>query len=193
MNQKHNREDIIAVGAELVRRNGYHATGINDILREAGIPKGSFYNFFPTKEAYVREVLAWYASRMEKAMRKIFSQTDMSAVARLKKFYRLVIAGNAEEGFQNGCLLNNLSIEVAGKHDLLAEEADYQFNRWVDEIETLVREGQQSGEISTRFPARETAEFIHTAFYGAFARMKSTRDESTMATVYTMMFDSICL
>lgn len=191
MNVKHNREEIIEIGAELVRRQGYHATGINDILREAGIPKGSFYNFFPTKEAFVREVLIWYAGRMQRAMQGIFAQNHLSPLARLKKFYGLVIAGNAEEGFQNGCLLNNLSIEMAGINDAIAEEADLQFNHWIDEIEVVIEEGQEIGEISNRFSARETAEFLHTSFYGAFARMKSTRDESTMASIYEILFASI--
>lgn len=191
MNQKHNREEIIAIGAELVRQQGYHATGINDILKEAGIPKGSFYNFFPTKEAFIKEVLAWYAGRMQRAMRGIFSQNSISPLERLKKFYGLVIAGNAEEGFQNGCLLNNLSIEVGGINEALAEETDYQFNLWIDEIEGVVAEGQEIGEISDRFTARDTAEFLHTSFYGAFSRMKSTRDDSTMSNVYEMMFDAI--
>ena len=46
MGYKHDKEDILAVGYDVLRKNGYHNVGINQILKEAGVPKGSFYNFF---------------------------------------------------------------------------------------------------------------------------------------------------
>lgn len=191
MNQKYSKEDIIEIGGELMREKGYHATGINDILREAGIPKGSFYNFFATKEAFAKDVIQWYGGRMQRAMSGIFANESLSPLNRLKKFYGLVIAGNAEEGFQNGCLVNNLNVEVAGTSDLLAEVTDQQFNLWLDQIETCVSEGQEAGEIKDEFTARELAEFIHTSFFGGLSRMKSSRDGASLTLVYRVAFASI--
>ncbi len=191
MNQKYRKEDIIAIGGELMRKRGYHATGINDILKEAGIPKGSFYNFFPTKEAFSIAVLRWYGGRMQRAMIGIFQQQGASPMARIQKFYRLMITGNKEEGYRFGCLLNNLSIEVAGLSDVMAEETDRMFQLWLDEIEAVVAVGQQQGEITDQYPARDIAEFIHTSFFGAFARMKSVRDASPLLTVFAITMNSI--
>lgn len=191
MNQKYSKEDIIEIGGELMREKGYHATGINDILREAGIPKGSFYNFFPTKEAFAQEAIRWYGGRMQRAMRGIFSNDAISPLHRLKKFYGLLIAGNAEEGFQSGCLVNNFNTEVAGSNGLLAEEADQQFHSWLDEIEMCIAEGQEAGEIKDEFSARELAEFIHTSFFGGLSRMKSSRDGAGLSLVYRVSFASI--
>ncbi|MDP5172032.1 MAG: TetR/AcrR family transcriptional regulator [Bacteroidia bacterium] len=188
MNKKYRKEDVVALGAELIREKGYHATGINDILKEAGIPKGSFYNFFSTKEDFGREALQWYGHRLQRAMKGIFAQQQFTPLQRLKKFYGLLITGNAEEDFLQGCLVNNLSIEVAGGSDLLAAEADRQFNLWIDEVTACIEEGQELGEISDRFPADQLAEFLHTAFFGAFARMKASRDSQPLELVFTMMF-----
>lgn len=191
MNQKYSKEEIIELGAELMRQNGYHATGINDILREAGIPKGSFYNFFPTKEAFAGEAMRWYGARMQRAMAGIFSNPALSPLARLKKFYGLVIAGNAEEDYQHGCLVNNFNNEVAGNNAYLAEEANRQFNLWLDELEACVAEAQATGELTDEFPPRELAEFIHTSFFGALSRMKSSRNGAALTLVYNLVFASI--
>ena len=57
MGYKHNIEDIIDKGSELFRKKGYNNVGINEILKECDIPKGSFYNFFETKEEFAEKVL----------------------------------------------------------------------------------------------------------------------------------------
>ncbi len=189
MNQKHRREDIIAIGAELIRERGYHATGINDILREAGIPKGSFYNFFATKEDFGKEILRWYGARMLRAMKGIFAQSQLSPLHRLKKFYGLIIAGNAQEDFRYGCLVNNLQAEVAGTHELLAQEAHFQFEAWMAEVAACIEEGQALGEITDQYPPAQLAAFLHTAFFGGLARMKATHDAQPLTLVFELTFD----
>jgi len=57
------REHLIEVGLERIRRIGYAATGVKEILDLAGVPKGSFYHYFPSKEAFVQEVLQRYSAR----------------------------------------------------------------------------------------------------------------------------------
>ena len=53
---------LIDVGTRLILEQGYHQTGIQDVLRAAGVPKGSFYYYFPSKEAFAREVIAQFAA-----------------------------------------------------------------------------------------------------------------------------------
>ena len=60
MGYKHQAEDIINTGMELIRTKGYHNVGINEILKASNIPKGSFYNFFESKEDFARQVVAYY-------------------------------------------------------------------------------------------------------------------------------------
>jgi len=55
------REHIIQTGAELILRNGFRATGINTVLEEAGVPKGSFYYYFKSKNDFGLAVIDAYA------------------------------------------------------------------------------------------------------------------------------------
>src|SRR5215813_10266860 len=53
---------LVDAGTRLILEQGYHETGIQDVLQVAGVPKGSFYYYFPSKEAFALEVIAQFAA-----------------------------------------------------------------------------------------------------------------------------------
>ena len=58
---EHTREALIQAGIEHLSRFGYHGTGIKQILDDVNVPKGSFYNFFASKETFVAELIQAYS------------------------------------------------------------------------------------------------------------------------------------
>jgi TetR/AcrR family transcriptional regulator, transcriptional repressor for nem operon len=63
METKSTREQLIDAGLRLIHQNGYIATGLKEILDAAGVPKGSFYHHFSSKEEFAKAVLEKYAAR----------------------------------------------------------------------------------------------------------------------------------
>ncbi len=189
MNRKYEIDDILAAGESLMRRRGYHATGINDILRESGVPKGSFYNFFASKEAFGDQVLEFYGNRMLSVLSSYLHEADLSPLSRLRAFYRWSIEVNQSENFRYGCLVNNLSAEVGGQNERLAAAADAQFAKWTIRIADCIREGQTAGEITQTYPAEELAEMLHTSFFGALSRAKATQQAQPLELTFKIMFD----
>ena len=61
---EHTREALIDAGIEQLSVHGYHGTGIKQILDDVKVPKGSFYNFFASKEAFVAEVIGHYSQKL---------------------------------------------------------------------------------------------------------------------------------
>ncbi len=180
MNVKHNKADIIAGGEEVFRANGYHNTGVNDILDHCGISKGSFYNFFPTKEAYALEVIAYYGDQLTAFMRETFSDETRPAVERLRSFYYHLVSISEHESCVKGCLVYNLSFELAGQSDLVAKALDAQFEQWLTLVTACIAQGQQNGEIISSRSAEELAAVLHTAINGAHGRVKMKRDAAPM-------------
>ena len=191
MGYKHDKSDIVAKGAELIRKNGYHNVGINLILKSMEIPKGSFYNFFDSKEAFGVEILDHYGKGSLALIQSHLHQSSPSPLNRLKGFYRMLIESNETDGFNAGCLINNMLIELGGINERLGKAADQNFEKWLDAITQCVQEGQLAGEIIDHVPARDLAEFLHAGIYGAFARMKAKRDKVYLDKWYDMAFDYI--
>ena len=189
MNRKYEIEDILETGMEVMREQGYHNTGINDILKASGIPKGSFYNFFSSKEEFGLRLLEHYADTMLAHMDRYLEDTSQSPLERLQHFYSFVIGVNAGEGCTLGCLLNNMGSEVGGLSEAVAQKAQEQFGRWMDKLAACIQEGQKSGEIKRDYHARELAEFVHTSFFGALTRSKIARNIEPMKLAYRLSFD----
>jgi len=176
MNKKYNRHDILMTGLYLIRRQGYHHTGVSDILKHAGIPKGSFYNFFRSKEDFTLQLMDLYGQSIESIMDQALEAEEGSPLKRLLTFYSLLIKAYAEEEARNGCLVMNLSTEAAGYNDRIAAVADEIFRSWMIRLADTVAEAQAAGEVRDDLDAEELAEFVHLSFYGSLARGKMLRD-----------------
>ena len=175
MRKKYNKADILSTGERLVREKGYHNTGINDILKVCGIPKGSFYNFFKSKEDFCYQIIGVYAENMTDQYRLILSDTRFSPLQRIRHLYEMIIRSHVEEQFRNGCLLTNLASEIGGLNPDMGEEIDRRYQGWLDLLAACIASGQEAGEITPAYPPRQLAEYLHNSFYGSFALMKAQR------------------
>ncbi len=175
MRQKHDINTILQVGIFLLRRQGYHHTGINDVLKETGIPKGSFYNYFGSKKDFAVLCLRRYSGQLLRLMERELLSPDLPAIDRIANYYNLTIEAHAQEECRYGCLLMNLSVETGGTEDAIAREADIQFQQWMDVLAVCIREGQKQQNITHPAPAELLAEQLHLAFYGALVRARMLR------------------
>ena len=191
MGYKYNKEDILNIGFDVFRRNGYHNVGINQILKESGIPKGSFYNFFESKEDFAHQVIQNYGRGNCDWIKGQLDGYEGSALESLKAFYATLIAMNEEDRYAGGCLVNNMSMEVGRINDTLGNEANEQFLSWLQVFAPVIAKGQGEGEITKRFTPLELAEYLHAGFYGALSRSKVTRNRVYMDSWYQMTFEFI--
>jgi len=187
----HSKNDIIKQGSELFRKQGYHNTGISDVLKACSIPKGSFYNYFNSKEDFSIKVLDYYGDSQLEFIKSILMDSELNPAERLKDFYKTLIELNKQEDVKSGCLINNISNEIGGLNERLAEAANRNFRKWIDIIGRVVAKGQAVGEIRNDMGALEIAEYLHGTFYGMLSRMKVTRNTDNLNGWYNMTFKFI--
>ncbi|MEO9513960.1 MAG: TetR/AcrR family transcriptional regulator [Flavobacteriaceae bacterium] len=191
MGYKHNIEEILDIGYDVFRKNGYHNVGINQILKESGIPKGSFYNFFVSKEDFANKVMERYGENNKNWMQGFFDTSELSPFESLKSFYKFMLDMNEKDEYLSGCIINNMSIEVGRINDIMATKANEQFMGWLTILTDVVGKGQEANEITTKFSASDIAEYLHAGFYGTASRMKVTRNRIYMDKWFSMSFEFI--
>ncbi len=192
MKRKYDKADILAMGEHLIRRNGYHNTGINDILKACGIPKGSFYNFFVSKEDFGVQVLAVYAERTLAFYNETLEDEFLKPYERLKLLYlHSIVDQQKEENFANGCLLNNMAEEVAGSNAIFADAINEQFTQWMNAIAAVVKAGQEKGAIRKDHSADKVARYLHGSLFGAFTQMKVSRSAAPIQNIMGMSLEYI--
>ena len=186
---KHRRENIIQKGQEIFRKNGYHATGVSTILTECGISKGTFYNYFSSKDEFAKETLKIYSGQIQKLINTYMGFYSMSPTKRLKRYFEQLIKINVQEGADKGCLLMNFMVELAGDDSSFSELAHEEFTNWINLLIPTIEEAQEKKEMTKSYSARQIASFLYLHLYGDFARMKTTRSVNQMETQQKMVFE----
>jgi len=189
MNVKHDKQAILEQGERILRKQGYHNTGINQILKECKIPKGSFYNFFNSKEEFGLEVLKLYGDNNLAMMAQFLEVLEESPLQRLKNFYQGFFQEGQAEGYQYGCLVNNFTLEIGGQNETLRQMLDKQYNRFLTMVVECLKEAQAQGEIRVDYTADELGEYIHGHFMGVLNRLKSSKDPRAFDIFYAITFD----
>lgn len=167
---------LLDKGMALLWSKGYNATSVNDIVKEAGIPKGSFYFYFDSKEDFAVKAIDRYFSMNFTPAREILENTSISPKQRLLDFheYRHGILKN-EMDCKMGCMASNLGSEMAEHSESIRNAILEKEQLVLSMITDVIREGQEYGEIDSSMDAGDIAAFIEDAGKGAMISMKEMK------------------
>lgn len=167
---------LLEKGMELLWSKGYNATSVNDIVKIAGIPKGSFYFYFESKEDFAVKAIEKYFSVMFTPARAILENKTLSPKQRLLDFheFRHSVLKN-EMDCKMGCLASNLGSEMA-EHNEKIRTAILEKEQFILSLITeVIQEAQDYGEIDSSLSAGDIAAFIGDAGKGAMVSMKEMK------------------
>jgi len=107
-----NREKLLDQGVNMLMAQGYHGTGLQEILDAVRIPKGSFYNYFDSKEAFCAEVIEYYIEPFIVQLQSHLQNPNADGLTALKVYFNELISELEKNQFTGGCLLGNLMGEL---------------------------------------------------------------------------------
>ena len=172
------RRRLLAAGLELVHAHGFAASGVKDITDAAGVPKGSFYAYFPSKEAFAAAILEHYWSDIEARILPLLD-ADGLAHERITRFFHALADEHESADFLLGCLVGNMSLELGGSSEPVRAELTRILDRWDEALAGCVRSGQGGdGDIAADRGASELASVLIEAWEGAALRGKVTRNRA---------------
>src|SRR5689334_12040141 len=107
------RSRLLEKGGDLVNRRGFNGTGVQDITAAAGVPKGSFYNYFDSKDAFAVEVLGQYWGQVVELYGPILNDSHFPPVSRIARYFEGLADFHEQHRYAVGCLIGNMALEVA--------------------------------------------------------------------------------
>lgn len=165
------RERLQQTAARLFHEQGYSATGVATILREAGAHSGSLYHFFPNKEALLRGVLRWYRDHLQEIVLGPVEQAEADPVERIFRLLDWYRKGIEHSDCRRGCPIGNLALEVSDTHPELRAAIHENFEAWAAGIERWL---EQAGD---RLPAdcdrRALSQFVLTVMEGGLMQVRA--------------------
>lgn len=169
------RERLVRRGIALLTERGFAATGIDAVLKAEGVPKGSFYHYFASKDDFGRAVIDGYAAYFAAKLDRWLLNEARSPLDRFRDFIADAKSGMTRHAFTRGCLVGNLGQELGGTHDGFRGPLEAVFLDWQTRVEDCLRAAQAAGEIAPDADCAALAAFFWIGWEGAILRAKLVR------------------
>lgn len=173
MTESATRKELIRAGLKALLAKGYDGVGIGPILAEAGVPKGSFYHFFPSKEAFACAVLDAYREHYRQTLAVLLTDTTQSPRERLDAYFTALEQELRGEQPLGGCLYGVLAQTLATRSPALRAALQRCFALWESNLRGVLREAEEADMLAPGVTADTAAAFLIEAYEGALVRMKA--------------------
>jgi TetR/AcrR family transcriptional repressor of nem operon len=182
------RDKLIVVALELFHTRGYNACGVLDITDAAGVPKGSFYNHFKSKELLALAVLDSYQK-----IARFDTLKDKSTlpIQRLRLHFKSYGAMHVKWGFERGCLMGNFAAEMSSQSHVTRKALKRAFDNWCNAVAEVLQEAKEHKEIDAHHDPASLARFLVNSWEGAVMRSKVVRNTEPFEDFFAVTFDSI--
>ena len=174
------RTRLLFIGRTLVHSRGFNGSGIQDITGAAQVPKGSFYNYFASKESFVADIIEEYWQSIEHRHGPLLYDARLKPLIRVEKFFAALSQDHAKQGFTLGCLIGNLSLELANTSGETRLKLIEVVGKWEQALAACVREAQERNELDGDANPIQLAAMMIEAYEGAVMRGKLDRNSDAL-------------
>ncbi|ELG7583399.1 TetR/AcrR family transcriptional regulator [Salmonella enterica] len=185
------REHLLATGEQLCMQRGFTGMGLSELLKTAQVPKGSFYHYFRSKEAFGVAMLERHYACYHQRLTAHFTSGPGNYRDRLLAWYQETLNQFCQQGAISGCLTVKLSAEVCD----LSEDMRSTMDKGAQEIMALLARALEDGRNShclhfTGQPLPQ-AQVLYALWLGANLQAKISRSaaplENALAHVKTII------
>ncbi len=181
------KQRLLEAGLTLLLERGYHGLGIQDVLAETAIPKGSFYHHFTSKEDFTLQVIDLYMAEVHLALDACLSDRAVPPLDRVRGFFNQVREKYRGEGYL-GCLLGGLGQELAGVSEVFRAKIEACFSAIAKRLEKCLAEAVRRGDLPRGTDAGYLADRLVDCWEGAALRSRLRRDPAPLGAMLDFYF-----
>lgn len=181
--QPRHREALLREGLNQLFAHGYHGTTVDRLLEASGVPKGSFYHHFHSKEEFAAAVLERYGGFHYERLARWAAKPDLSTPDKLSGYFRELSQIFVDSGYLNTDLAGKFATEVTTTSDPLRAQVASIVTTWRVQLEQILAAGQANGDVRSDRDVSELSAAIHALMDGAFVVAASTRNRQSLESV----------
>ncbi|KDE39288.1 Transcriptional regulator, TetR family [Nitrincola lacisaponensis] len=187
----HSREKLLEKGIELFHQHGYHGTGLTTILQACQVSKGSFYNFFNSKEEYAVEVIEFYQALEIDRWNQEFALLEGNHFVKIRKALDHMVEELDSCRENVGCLIANLSGEIGNASPALRQAISRATSRVLGLMAEDFMICQQEGSVRTDLKPEVLAQLVWDCWQGALLRMKVEDSRAPLRQTLALLWEHI--
>lgn len=185
------KNKILEAGLDTFKRQGFNATGIQEIATIAGVPKGSFYNYFGSKEEFGVAIIFYYSDAFIQKWHRLLAQGGTDPYLAMKYVFVQMIVEYEEAEHKPGCLLGNLAAELSEASEDCRKAMQEVIQIWKGLMVKQLLAGQEKGKVRQDLTAEELADFCWDSWQGSLLRMKIENSVMPVQSTLTILFDHV--
>jgi TetR/AcrR family transcriptional repressor of nem operon len=174
------KEALLQHGMATFTEQGFSTIGIDAILKQVGVPKGSFYYYFKSKEDFGLQVIARYDEYFCGKLFRHLNQRSVPAIERLTLFVDDACRGMEKYQFRRACLIGNFAQEANLLSDTIVTALEASLQNWIELLTRCFEEAKEQGALDPEIDCHAYAEFFWTGWEGAIMRSRITKTTQTL-------------
>lgn len=179
------KQHILDTGRAIILGKGFSAVGLNEILSTAEVPKGSFYHYFKSKEAFGQALVDSYVSDYLAQVDALLKPDGTPAAERLMRYWRSWLANGGQEGAECNCLVVKLSGEVSDMSEAMRMALLQGTNQIIERLADCMAQGLADGSLRGAFDTHRMALTLYELWLGAALLTKLRRHPSALDAAMT--------
>jgi len=185
------KQKILETGAELIHLKGFNHTGLQEILKAVGVPKGSFYNYFSSKEDFGLQVIDHFVGYFTIISRPILEDPALSPLQKIRRLLEWFMEFFKSKDYAYGCPIGNLAQEMGDLSPAFRDKLRSALDILVDAYSGVLAQAQKEGEIAQDLEVREAARFLVSSWHGALMHMKAIKGPEPLENHKRFIFDYV--
>jgi TetR/AcrR family transcriptional repressor of nem operon len=169
------RRRLIESGLTLIGKQGFAGSGVADFTASAGVPKGSFYQYFESKQSYAIELLDDYWRTIEDKHTKVLLDDRYAPLDRIARHFHSIGQDHKQQKYALGCLIGNLGVEIAGSGEDAQAKLRQILKRWASLLSKCLKQAQEVDDLDRNRDVEELAAALIESWEGAVMRSKIER------------------
>ncbi|RMQ82573.1 hypothetical protein ALP97_02210 [Pseudomonas salomonii] len=188
---KSTRQAILDTAQVIVGRKGFSAVGLNEILQAAEVPKGSFYHYFNSKDAFGVVLLDSYFDHYVNGMQQLFDQPELSGFAKLMRYWHSWVDNQTGCTDTGKCLAVKLGAEVSDLSEPMRLALQRGTARTIALLAEALQHGVEDGSLPAQSHPESLARRLYALWLGTSVMSKITRtsapfDEALLLTQHLL-------
>ena len=175
MNQT-TKKKIIKTASDLLWRDGYEGASLNNVVKQAGVSKGAFFHYYPSKQAITVEILGTYAQEHILGPLEKHLADSHDPKTGLFAWLEESFGAYSQWDYKGGCMLGNFALELSDKDEALREQMKSIFLAWENILVNALRAPAKDGKLMME--PRQFARLIISTYQGVLLTIKVHKDHN---------------
>ncbi len=174
--ERNTRATILRAGHDAITEKSYHGVGLKEILDRAGVPKGSFYHNFKSKEDFAAQLVDVSTDDFVQYLRASLTDKGKEPVDRILNFFSEKREYYIANNLVCDCAIAKIAMELCSHSEMVRGAIKYSYDACTAVLAQCIREAQAAGEIGSKKDADMLANLIFCGFQGVNIRVQINKD-----------------